>query len=85
MKRHMQLIRKLLEFAENRNNGGWSPAPECSSYSHEIVHYHIGLCREAGYLDIQKISGAEEPYARYEIGNLTWAGHEALARLREDC
>ena len=84
MKRNKILIRKILEYAERQTSGGFSPAPECSEFSWENVHYHIGLCEQAGYLVTRSISGAEEPHERYEIGNLTWQGHEALDRLRDE-
>ena len=83
MKRHMDLIRKLLEWAEEHGNGDPLDPPRCCQYEPRVVHYHVGLCGEAGFFRVQKISGAEEPYARYALGSLTWVGHEALERLRE--
>ena len=83
MKRHPKLIRKLLEYAERQTSGGFYEAPECSEYAWEVVHYHIGLCGQAGYFAVQQISGAEEPHVRYALGSLTWLGHEALDKLRE--
>ena len=83
MERHLGLIRKILEYAERRSSGAFSPAPECLQYSLEAVHYHIGLCGEAGLLIVESISGAEEPYTRYAIGNLTWNGYEALDELKK--
>ena len=82
MKRDMVLIRKILEWVEGQTSLGPFPAPECPAYSWEAVHYHIGLCAQAGYLEATPISGAEEPHTRYELGTLTWAGHEALEELR---
>ena len=82
MKRELRLIRKILEYVESRTSGGMAPAPECPQYSWEKVHYHIGLCGQADYLEIRKISGAEDGQPRYDVGNMTWQGHEALDRLR---
>ena len=82
MKRYTRLIRKLLEYAEQQKTPGFFPAPECSEFSWQVVHYHIGLCLQAGYLTAQNIAAGEEPAPRYEIGNLTWQGHEALDKLR---
>ena len=45
MKRYMCLILKILEYAEQRANGGFAPAPVYSEYTKRIVHYHIGLCK----------------------------------------
>ena len=85
MKRELRLIRKILEYVESRTSGGTVDAPECSNYSWEVVHYHIGLCGQAGYLEVRRISGADdEAHPRYEVGNMTWQGHEALDRLRSE-
>ena len=84
MRRDMKLILKILECAERRTVGGFSAVDDCPAYSWEVVHYHVGLCAQAGYLEARQISGAEEPHVRYEIGNLTWDGHEALGRLRQE-
>lgn len=85
MERYMSLIRKILEHVAAQQDLAFHDAPKCSKYSALQVHYHIGLCQEAGYLHAEKISGAEEPFPRYEAGVLTWEGHEALERLRSAC
>ena len=82
MKRDMSLIRKILEYVESQTDGLYHDAPRCLDFPQESVHYHIGLSGQAGLLEIRKISGAEQPLARYELRHLTWAGHEALDRLR---
>ena len=82
MRRSMGLIQKILEWAEEHSNGDPIDPPRCTGLNPKIVHYHVGLCGEAGYLRVNKVSGAEEPYPRFSIGTLTWAGHEALARFR---
>ena len=82
MRRYMKLIKKLLIHAEQRGNGEDILPPELPDYTDKEIHYHVGLCGQAGYLDIRSVSGAEEAFTRYTIGNLTWAGHEALDGLR---
>ena len=82
MKRYSQLIRTILEFSEGKGSSDLIPPPEICGYTPEQIHYHVGLCEEAGYLHVESISGAEEPYRRYAISSLTWNGHEALDRLR---
>ena len=83
MQRYMGLIQKLLEWVEEHGNGEPIDVPRLCDHEPKVVHYHAGLCDEAGYLHVQKISGSEEPYARYAVGQLTWNGHEALARFRQ--
>ena len=48
MKRDMSLIRKILEYVEAQTDGRYHDAPRCSDFSQESVHYHIGLCGQAG-------------------------------------
>ena len=84
MERHKKLIRWLLEHAEQKRSTSLSSAPTCPNFTSEDMHYHIGLCFQAGYLTASDVSAAEERFTRYEIGILTWKGHEALAELREN-
>ena len=83
MYRDMALIRKLLGYAESRVKGDPILPPAFDGYGPEQIHYHVGLCKEAGYLHAQKTSCAGESYDLYEMRHLTWEGHEALDRLRK--
>lgn len=82
MRRDMGLIQKLLEWVEEHGNGEPIDVPRLCGHEPKFAHYHAGLCGQAGYLCVEQISGAGEPYIRYALVSLTWAGHEALARLR---
>lgn len=83
MKRYMKLILLLLEYAEQQTTRRFSP-PELDEYTEEQVHYHVGLCGEAGYLHIEKATTTGSLVKpRYTIDSLTWEGHEALERLRK--
>ena len=84
MKRQMKLIRKLLQYAEANATGLPIDAPEYQKYSEEEVHYHLGLCSEAGYMRVSNSTYAGMPTPRYMIINLTWQGHEELERLNRD-
>lgn len=83
MKRCMKLIPKLLEIVEQKTTGEPSYLPDIRGYEAEAIHYHVQLCVQAGYLDAQVISGAEDPSDRFAVGTLTWQGHEALAKMRK--
>ena len=85
MKRYTCLIKKLLEFTEQKVSSEDTLPPEVNGYTTEQVHYHVGLCYEAGYMNVRSISGADSPYKQYVITSLTWEGHEALDRLRTGC
>ena len=77
------LIGKLLEWSECHADGELTPPPpEISGYSEKEVHYHIGLCDEAGLLYVQKRTMAGQEGERYQILNLTWSGHNELDRRR---
>ena len=81
MKRYLDLILKLLEFTEEQANGDVHP-PEVPGYSLRQVHYHVGLCKEAGYMKVRELSGGKK-FPRYRIISLTWQGHEAMEELRK--
>ena len=84
MQRKRRLIRSLLEYVEREHQGAPVAVPELEGYTDAEVHYHVGLCVEAGYLV------ADEPMMRMGlrtyglIHRLTWAGHEALDALRRN-
>ena len=83
MERHFSLIQWILEHIEQKSSIASSTIPTCKKYTPEQLHYHIGLCQQAGYIEAEIVSGAEERYPRYEVGSLTWKGHEELDRLRD--
>lgn len=82
MQRKMKLIRKLLEYVEMSHTEQSLPIPEIDDYSEAEVHYHLGLCEEAGYLVLYQpdFAGAGRRFSG--IARLTWNGHEALDKLR---
>ena len=82
MKRYMKLIQLLLEFAEQQEGEGLVPPPESAEFTCQQVHYHVGLCGEAGYLDVLDVTPVGAPYAKYRLGRLTWKGQETLAAMR---
>ena len=80
MQRKMQLIRKILQAVESADDE--IPVPEFVCYTESQVHYHVGLCQEAGYIVVGKPSTYEVGRRFPSIERLTWAGHEALDSLR---
>ena len=82
MPRRMRLVHKLLEHVEIQQTEHRIPVPEIDGYSEGQVHYHVGLCQEAGYLVVRH-PVAESPRHRFRgIERLTWKGHEALDNIR---
>ena len=80
MKRDMKLIAQLLIHLENLCEGDWIMPPAIPGYTDRQIQYHVELCHQAGFLEAQVMTGAEEAYSRYAIRNLTWSGHEHLAQ-----
>ncbi len=77
MNRDMDLICQILKYARDNATGRGIQAPVIPDVSEEALHYHIGLCEEAGYLKViprQTIGSLP----RFAILNLTWDGHDFL-------
>ena len=91
MKRDMDLIRDLLlkieggqrsfdlltpEIAEILGEDGAGKMPREQA---ELMEYHLALLDDAGLITIQaKLSGAV-----WQIGQITWAGHDFLDTIRD--
>ena len=63
---------------------GWWSLLSANNIHGKDIHYHVGLCGQAGYVAVLTISGSGEEHPRYKVGNLTWEGHEALVVLRKN-
>ena len=94
MKRDMELIQRVLEYAQSHANGcGHSPSAEYMqklfgcSWSEAELQYHVGLCYQAGYIETRKSSlrktVKDTCIPIYDILNLTWSGHERLEQENE--
>ena len=84
MQRKMKLIKKILQHVEMEHDDSEIGIPEFDSYEEAEVHYHIGLCVEAGYL-VSNNPAVKKGQRKFStIQRLTWAGHEALDRLRKE-
>ncbi len=82
MKRDMKLICQLLAYVECNETEGPMDIPTVPGYSDGQIHYHVGLCVEAGYIDAAK-PGIYSVGRRFpSINRLTWQGHNALDELR---
>lgn len=83
MNRDMNLICRILRYAEGNETDHAIPAPRISGYTDAQVRYHIGLCVQAGYLTAEAPKGGPSgSVPRYtDIGHLTCDGHEALDEL----
>ena len=75
MQRDMALVKKILKYVEDNtpSTRSFIAYPEVSGFTEEQVEYHVTLCAKAGLLEL---NNAEM------IVDLTWSGHDELARLR---
>lgn len=80
MRRQMKLIKAILQACSEYPDTSISQAAlidaiDGAEYRDKaVVEYHLGLCRQAGYLEQDGTRG------KYDW-RLTWNGHEALDRL----
>ena len=77
MKRDMGLVKKILKYVEDNipSNRTFIAHPEFQGFTEEQVDYHVNLCAKSGYIEVNN--------ARM-IVDLTWAGHDLLAQLRQE-
>ena len=66
MKRDITLIALLLTYLEEFGNCHPIGPPQSAGYSATKIHYHIGLCWEAGFIEAVQVSGDETP-KRYKM------------------
>jgi hypothetical protein len=83
MKRDMELIREILQFAENLSAGQTSGVATDKHSAQEIAE-HIALMKEAGLIDAVIRCDQKGCPAAAIIGRLTWDGHEFLAKAKND-
>ncbi len=80
MKLSTCLIKSLLAYVEETSeaDGRVLDVPEFPQFSKSQVTYHIDLCAQAGYMEVQPTSDVSYPR------ELTWLGHQELKRLRQE-
>ena len=83
MKRNWWVIYKVLEYTETNARVGALDAPEIEGHDEVEVHYHIGLCRQAKFLEALETTPPDEKSQRFQILRLTWQGHQRLDAMRE--
>ncbi|MCY4224223.1 MAG: DUF2513 domain-containing protein [Bacteroidetes bacterium] len=82
----MKLVRHLLvlilNYVEDHQDRGPYDVPTIDGFTDDQIQYHIRMCEEAGWLlPGEKMNGnGMSKYIR--IGELTWNGHQHLARYK---
>ncbi len=83
MKRHIDLITKLLRHVESDLSGErLEISNNFDGYTARQIHYHLALCEEADLLILdQQTSRCQDEHGQYTVYaviHLTWWGHDFL-------
>lgn len=84
MKRDMELVRKILFKIEETVDDFSDGNLVVDGYTMEQVSYHCAILYEGGYISDYKRHFADDELQFFDVGRLTWKGHEFLDKIRED-
>ena len=84
MKRDFELVMKILEYLENRNETSVITELHIPGYDKYLVAYHIRRMYEGGLLDAEVITSesTESRIINVLPFGLTWQGHEFLDSMK---
>ncbi len=82
MKRDIELVRKILETVKECETFNRPENITIDGYKPMLIHYHIKLLGEAGYLEVSDYSTKAGP--NFMINGMTWQGHEFLDTIRNE-
>ncbi|UDL04676.1 DUF2513 domain-containing protein [Marinobacter sp. CA1] len=86
MQRDMELVIKVLEFLENRDEISVVEKLHIDGFDDRVVAYHLRRMFEAGLLDAESTNSKTTPdriITVYPFG-LSWEGHEFLDSMRNE-
>lgn len=85
MTRDFELIRRLLVFFDEKPDDQAIEVPGVGEeYSDIQIKYHLVLMDEAGFLNCEAERSKTGRVINVVPFNLTWEGHEFLAKIRSD-
>ncbi|WP_261987951.1 DUF2513 domain-containing protein [Streptococcus dysgalactiae] len=84
MKRNMELCRLVLLEIEKKYRSISLHNLAIENYDKDVVAYHCKLLFEAGLISSYKPTYADDEIYSFNVGSLTWQGHEFLDKIRED-
>lgn len=84
MKRDMNLVLKILEFFESRDEISVVQSLKIDKYDELVVKYHLRLMYQAKLLVAEEITSSTTKSRLIDVWpfELTWEGHEFLISLR---
>ena len=85
MKRDFDLVRKLLVYFEEKPGPEHVKIPPIEDYDELTIKYHLVLLHDAGLLRCEpQTSSSSDRMIEVLPFDLTWDGHEFLAKIRDD-
>lgn len=85
MKRDFDLVRKLLVYFEEKPGPEHVEIPPIAGYDELTIKYHLVLLHDAGLLRCEPVTSSSSDRVIYVLPfDLTWDGHEFLAKIRDD-
>jgi len=85
MKRDFDLVRKLLVYFEEKPGPEHVKIPPIEGYDELTIKYHLVLLHDAGLLRCEpQTSSSSDRVIEVLPFDLTWDGHEFLAKIRDD-
>ncbi|MEK7761281.1 MAG: DUF2513 domain-containing protein [Nitrospirota bacterium] len=85
MKRDLELIRKLLIFFEEKESPQQVEVPPIEGYDELAIKYHLVLLHDAGLLRCEPVRSSTSDRVIYVLPfDLTWEGHEFLAKVKNE-
>jgi len=84
MKRDMDLVREILNWAEDQEHGFVEDNPKIEGYSEEEIGYHIYIMNEAGLVLAEEITSMADKSPRAVLLRLTWGGYEFLGAAKDN-
>jgi len=85
MQRDFDLIRKLLIFLDEKDGPEAVEVPPIDGYSDLEIKYHLVLLHDAGLIHCEPVKSSSSDRVIYVVPfDLSWNGHEFLAKVRDD-
>lgn len=84
MKRDMDLCRKILFAIEEQYENTSIVDLEIPGYTMNQVAYHCKILKDGGLVSQYSAQYDGDGLYFFQVGNLTWEGHDFLDRIRED-
>jgi hypothetical protein len=86
MQRDFELIRQLLVFFDEKPDPNYVEVPLAGQeYTESQIKYHLVLLYQAGFLNCEAVKSSTSDRVIYVLPfDLTWEGHEFLAKIKNE-